>query len=132
MKSFKKNNDPTQVKVYKLGIIKTSMSTERLSLIENINSICLKMLGPTATRVEYLGKSVNELVPSCYLEEHIEGMRRFRELHEKRLIGLELDTAFLVGASGDIAACSVFFKYSSDIFNELSVITMFKHYKLNN
>lgn len=50
MKTFKKNNDPTQVKIYKLGIIKASLSKERMSLIENINSICLKMLGPSVTR----------------------------------------------------------------------------------
>jgi hypothetical protein len=117
MKTFKKSNDRTEKLLYKLAIIKTSMSKERCSVIENMNNIALKMIGSNGGKSEYIGKDVKEIIPTSYVEEHLKGMNRLREGNDKKLIGAELETVFIVAANGCIVACSIFMKYSPDIFN---------------
>ena len=75
------------------------------------------MLEGNLSKADYLGKSIDCLIPHCYIEEHCAGIRNLREHHSKRLVGVELDTIFVVGANQCIIATSIFHKYSPNIFN---------------
>lgn len=78
IKALKKSNDPRERKTYKLSIIQVSLTEDRMGIIENLNNNCVKMLGANYSKQDFLGKSVDSLVPESYLQEHCAGMRKLR------------------------------------------------------
>ena len=117
IKALKKSNDPTERKTYKLGIIKVSLTDDRMSLIENINPTLIRMLGSNHQKFEFIGKSMDFIVPDVYLPQHMAGMRRSKQLKTSNLIGHELGETLVVGANQTIICCSIFWKFSSNINN---------------
>jgi hypothetical protein len=67
IKNLRKGNEPHERKSYKLSIIKASLTKDRMGIIENLNNNCVKMLGSNLSKLDYLGRSIDTLVPQPYL-----------------------------------------------------------------
>jgi hypothetical protein len=56
--------------------MKISLADETLSNIENTTSNFLKLIkASSCVKNDFIGKSMNFLIPHCYVREHMRGMR---------------------------------------------------------
>jgi hypothetical protein len=109
--------------------IKVSLSKQTFAIIENSTVNFLKLIRTNFAKGEFIGKSMEFLIPTCYREEHLRGMRELRRYNINNLLGVDVNPIFFLDSCDRIVPCNVVVKYSVSILNELSVIANVK--KLN-
>ena len=68
IKKLRKTSDLNERNSYKMSILKVSLNGDKMGLIENMNNNCVKLIGSTHTKVDYIGKPMFSICPTPYVQ----------------------------------------------------------------